>query len=352
YPALPSIQAEFNTTTTVTNMNISVHTLMIGLLSAIWGSYADGYGRRPIFIASNAFLVCGNIGSALAINNWMLLAFRIITAVGAAASNALGAGMINDVFEDHQKGKVISWFSCASLYTMGFSPFVGGALNQYLGWRWIFWIFVIVYGLLWITIILLLPETNPYARHQRRQQQNDSIESGDSSSTYTTEIKGRTHKKASIINPFSSLKLLKFPNMLLCLALSFTWAYSNQYHFSSTFVGLFYLSGLVGTTTASYLGGFLSDKIYMRRMERVKNNSTNENEQGQAYPEMRLSQSVIFVAAFVLAVSYVGYGWGIEKNVHFSAGIICQTFGKRCLYNITCITTFTYLYIEHSLDDC
>ena len=42
-------------------------------------------GRRKVFIASNIFLVLGNIGCALSINIGMLLGFRLTSAIGAAA---------------------------------------------------------------------------------------------------------------------------------------------------------------------------------------------------------------------------------------------------------------------------
>ena len=103
--------------------------------------------------------------------------------------------------------------------------------------------------------------------------------------------------------------------------ISFTWAYSNQYHFSSTLVGLFYMCGLVGTTAGSFIGGMMSDRIYMHKVESAKADDHS------IFPEMRLSQLGLFIAAFIMAGSFCGYGWSIEKNIHFSAGVIFQAFG-------------------------
>ena len=87
-------------------------------------------------------------------------------------------------------------------------------------------------------------------------------------------------------------------------------------------VGLCYLSGLAGTTTASYLSGLLSDRLYMRRVKKANDSNS------QIFPEMRLSQWILLIAAGIMAGSLVGYGFSIEKNIHFSAGIIFQTLGK------------------------
>ncbi|KAG2221044.1 hypothetical protein INT45_009293 [Circinella minor] len=276
-PALPAIQDELNTTATITNVTVAMQSLMIGLLSAIWASYADGYG---------------NIGSALSINIGMLLGFRLTGSIGAAASDALGAGMINDVFQDSERG---------------------GVLTQYLGWRSIFWGFVIGYSVLWLVIVFVLPETNLHPSQSKQECRYDFEATGgvnDSTTKNNSKTKA-TSWKDNMVNPFSSLKLLKFPNMLLCCsylgllgftnnasAISFTWAYSIQYQFSPTFVGLFYIVGIIGNTAGTWLSGSMSDRIYMRRTNNAK---MNDN---PIYPEMRLSLKWQFVGGFFLATGF------------------------------------------------
>ncbi|KAI9269323.1 major facilitator superfamily domain-containing protein, partial [Phascolomyces articulosus] len=243
----------------------------------------------------------------------------------------LGAGLISDVFKDHERGKMVSWYACVSLYCMAGSPFVGGAVTQYLGWRSIFWGFVILYGILWFTIILLLPETNLSVR-QRSIRCHDNIETCNDGAVVTTKKYSLSNwKKKKMINPFASLTLLAFPNMLICcsylgwmgfsnnaISLSFTYTYSDQYKFSSTLVGLFYLVGIIGSTAGTYLSGRVSDRSYMHQIEMA--NMRKES----IFPEMRLNQTWQLVAGFFLCGSFTVYGWSIEKNVHFSAGIIIQ----------------------------
>ncbi|KAG2219825.1 hypothetical protein INT45_006268 [Circinella minor] len=288
-------------------------------------------GRRPVFILSNFFAVAGNIGSALAGNIHTLIGVQIISAVGAAAAYALGVGIISDIFKDHEKGRALSWNAAMNPYSMAVAPLVGGVLTQYFGWRSIFWFFVIAYSLLWIAIVILLPETS----NSEQRSDNKAITSYDNEKNKLETTK----KKRRMINPFSSLKLLRFPNMLMVcvylgiigftnnvMGISFAWAYSNEYHFTSTLVGFFYLAGLIGNTAGTWLGGCMSDKIYMRRVTKAQENNQ------EIFPEMRLSQLGVFMGIFSMACSFVTYGWCIEKQVHFSVGIICQVFGKDCLF--------------------
>ncbi|KAI7850930.1 major facilitator superfamily domain-containing protein [Circinella umbellata] len=339
YPALPIIQMDFNSTATVTNFTVAVHSLVIGLLSAIWGTYADNYGRKFAFIASMIFSVIGNCGSALSFNIEMLIGFRVISAIGAAASYTLGVGMINDVFKDHEKGKALSWYVCANSYCAACAPFIGGLFTQYMGWRSIYWSLVIGYSFVGLVSIVSFVETNPFVINEKRRQQKKK--------NWMNRIK--EHSK---MNPFASLKLLKFVNILFCCVylgwmgfvnnsvdISFTWAYSTQYHFSSTLVGLFYMCGLVGTTIGSFIGGMMSDRIYMRKIERAKEANN------PIFPEMRLSKSSLFIAAFIMATSFCGYGWSVEKNIHFSAGIIFQAFAQ---FGFTIAGCFITVYVIQS----
>ena len=70
----------------------------------------------------------------------------------------------------------------------------------------------------------------------------------------------------------------------------------------------------------------MSDRVYMRRTEKAKLNDD------PIFPEMRLSQSWILFAVLSMTLSYIGYGWSLEKNGHFSIGIVCLVFGKFILY--------------------
>ncbi|KAI7850852.1 major facilitator superfamily domain-containing protein, partial [Circinella umbellata] len=266
----------------------------------------------------------------------------------------LGAGMINDVFQDSERGKAMSWYGCMSLYCMVSSPFIGGALTQYLGWRSIFWGFVIGYSVLWLVIVLVLPETN-FHSSQSKQDCCYDFEATDGAKSSTTKNNSKTQAtswKNNMVNPFSSLKLLKFPNMLLCCsylgllgftnnasAISFTWAYSIQYQLSPMSVGLFYLVGIIGNTAGTWLSGSMSDRIYIRRTNNAK------MEDNPIYPEMRLSLKWQLVGGVFLAGGFTTYGWGTEKNVHFSLGIICLVLIQ---FGFSIVNSFITVYVVQS----
>ncbi|KAI9255176.1 hypothetical protein BDA99DRAFT_562446 [Phascolomyces articulosus] len=97
---------------------VAISSAVVGLLSAVWGSFADNHGRKSGLIVSNSIIIIGNIGSALSVHSVVSVASRATTAVGLAASNALGISVISDVFDDTHRGNLLSWYNGASTYTV------------------------------------------------------------------------------------------------------------------------------------------------------------------------------------------------------------------------------------------
>ena len=107
---------------------------------------------------------------------------------------------------------------------------------------------------------------------------------------------------------------------------TFSRTYNIQYGLSPSIVGLCYLSNALGCIIGAILGGRFSDGLYNKRVKKSKENS---------YPEMRLGGPVIYGATFIQLVSFVAYGWCVQKNVHWAFGLVCQLFSKSHQLSLT-----------------
>ncbi|KAI9489156.1 major facilitator superfamily domain-containing protein [Zychaea mexicana] len=267
----------------------------------------------------------GNLGSALSVNIGMLIAFRGITAIGASACVAMGAGVVTEVFDDNERGRALSWNNALPITMTAVSPMISGLLAQYFGWRSVFWFYTICYGVLFICVIFLLPETK---KNLKGDSQRSKL------------------KQLAVVNPASSLQLLRYPNLLLtsiymglmffvnyAVNTSFTWAYSNQYGFNPVQVGLCYMLGAFGYCVGAYTAGSLSDRMYRQRVQKAK----DKNE--RVYPEMRLSRASLAPAAVLMVGGYAAYGWCIQANAHFIFGMLMQMFAQLGMMIWVCFLT-------------
>ena len=89
-------------------------------------------------------MVVLNVACALSNSIGMLLAFRFLAGCAGAAPLAVGGGTIADMIAADERGKYMALFSVGSLIGPVVGPIAGGFLTEAAGWRWTFWIMVII----------------------------------------------------------------------------------------------------------------------------------------------------------------------------------------------------------------
>ncbi len=78
-----------------------------------WGTLADHWGRRPIFLACMLVLSLACVGLALVPTDayWLLMVLRCLQAAGSASTIALGAGVIGDIATRAERGGFFGLYS-------------------------------------------------------------------------------------------------------------------------------------------------------------------------------------------------------------------------------------------------
>lgn len=81
-------------------------------------------------------------------------------------------------------------------------PLFGGFLNEGFGWRGAFWFLVIICSVVWVIILLFLPETH--------RKVSITIPNGSALPTIATPAESTTEKKKKrkMINPVAALGLM------------------------------------------------------------------------------------------------------------------------------------------------
>ena len=81
-----------------------------------------------------------------------------LTSVRSAPMTIVG-GTLADMWRNEERGVPMAAFSAAPFLGPAIGPLVGGFLSDNLGWRWLYWIQLIVSGTVYALMVLTVPET-------------------------------------------------------------------------------------------------------------------------------------------------------------------------------------------------
>ncbi|WP_326944480.1 DHA2 family efflux MFS transporter permease subunit [Amycolatopsis sp. NBC_01307] len=135
--ALPSAQRALGMSDTGRQWTISAYTLAFGGLLLLGGRLADRLGRRTTLLVGVAgFAVASALGGAAPSAGW-LIAARAAQGVFAALLAPSTMSLLTLTFTDpRERGKAFGIFSAIMISGSALGLTLGGALTQFLDWRW------------------------------------------------------------------------------------------------------------------------------------------------------------------------------------------------------------------------
>ncbi|OBZ84217.1 Quinidine resistance protein 2 [Choanephora cucurbitarum] len=219
-------------------------------------------------------------------------------------------------------------------------PLVGGIISHSLGWRWIFWITLIIGGTSIFSVTLFVPETlralvgngsgyanpTPFQFVARRQGKLDEKK--------IQAIK-ETQGPRPRMNFFSPFLYLMEPDVFVMLMFS-AFIYMSMYSFmtsttkqlsmryglSELEIGFCYLCMGSGTIIGGLIKGKMLDKDFRKVNEEACLKNPDQKEVEICFYKARLSSC--WVSLFFSDVLPIVYGWCLQKNTHLAIPLILQ----------------------------
>lgn len=163
-PSFPSMAAEFGVGTRDLGVTLSAFFIAFAIGQLFVGPLSDRFGRRGLVLGGLAVFLAGTALCAAASSLEVLVAGRVIQALGVCAASVLSRAIARDLFEGETLARVLSLTMIAMAAAPGFSPLLGSGLETTFGWRSTF-LFVATAGCVIAAAYAFgLPETHPQDR--------------------------------------------------------------------------------------------------------------------------------------------------------------------------------------------
>ena len=156
--ALPSAQRALHFTTVDRQWVVTAYSLAFGSLLLLGGRLADLLGRKVTFLIGLAgFAGVSAIGGA-SVNFTMLVTARACQGVFAAILVPSALSLLTTTFTDPKdRGKAFGIYGAIAAGGSAVGLLLGGALTEYLSWRWTLYINLVFAGVAFVGGAILLP---------------------------------------------------------------------------------------------------------------------------------------------------------------------------------------------------
>ncbi len=159
--SLPFIGTAFSVSAAQVQDTLTYFAVGFGLAQILVGPITDYVGRRPALLCGALLFSLASVLCALAIDMRMLVAGRILQAVGCCTAVLVARAIIRDAFSLAEAAQVMAKASTILAIGPLFGPILGGYLQAWFGWQATF-VTLVLFGLMLLALVWFhLPETLP-----------------------------------------------------------------------------------------------------------------------------------------------------------------------------------------------
>ena len=137
--ALPTLVRDLDTTLVLAAWTITAYALAQTVMLPMAGKLAEQFGQMRVFVTCVSLFTIGSLLCALAPNIYVLIACRIVQAIGGGGLFPAATGLVAQKFPQ-TRSRMIGLF--ASIFPIGgiLGPNLGGFIIEQFGWRQTFMI--------------------------------------------------------------------------------------------------------------------------------------------------------------------------------------------------------------------
>ncbi|GLU25036.1 multidrug effflux MFS transporter [Brucella sp. NBRC 12950] len=151
-PALPTIATDLRAETGAVQMSLLAFFIALAIAQLFCGPLSDMVGRKVPLYGGLILFAIGSVGSALATNIDVLVMFRFLQGLGAAAGTVIPRAVVRDLHTGVDAARLMSLLMLVFSISPILAPLSGSVLIDFFGWRGVFWA-VLVAALVGIVLV-------------------------------------------------------------------------------------------------------------------------------------------------------------------------------------------------------
>lgn len=251
-PSLPTIVEQFNTTTGLVQLTISVYLLGWAGSVLIVGPISDWLGRKPIIIVGLLVHIGASVACAFVSSIGVFILLRFIQAIGGATTSVLPRAIVRDIYEGESAARMLSFMGAFMAIMQGIAPIIGGYLHVIFGWESNF-VFMGVFGIMLLGVVLFFMD--------------ETLENPDPRAIHLINL---------FKNYYKLLKHWRFMGYVTCASLSAAGNFAflsgasfillETYNISAEYFGYFFGIGVLGFVAGTIVGAHYTIRIGIEKL--------------------------------------------------------------------------------------
>lgn len=159
--SIPDIAGTFGASYGTTQLIISAFLLSFAVSQLVVGPLSDRFGRKPVLYGGLLIYGMASIGAAFANSIELLILARVLQGAGGCAALVTPRAVVQDTYSGLDAARMMAFVAMLQSVAPAVGPVIGGAIDTYFGWRWIFGFLAILAGAMALGANLWLRETRP-----------------------------------------------------------------------------------------------------------------------------------------------------------------------------------------------
>ena len=158
-PGLPQIQSDFNTTTSNSQLTLSLFMIGLALGNLFVGAISDAMGRKTPLVVAMLLFTLASIGIIFVENIWVMVALRFVQGFCGGAGAVISRAISSDLYSGKQLTKFLALLMLVNGVAPVIAPALGGVILSFATWRMVFVILTVFGILMLLGSLLKVPES-------------------------------------------------------------------------------------------------------------------------------------------------------------------------------------------------